>query len=149
MLTRRLRLGLVDDTGSVAVEMAVIMPLLLLLLLGAADFAKVYRTQMLLVGAAKAGAQYGAQSKLTASDTAGMEAAARVDANGHSGLAVTAQTSCRCGAAAVACSIACGGGGMPEIYVEVSTSTTFKPAFPYPGFPDEIALTQTTTMRVD
>ena len=38
---------------------------------------------------------------------------------------------------------------MPEIYVEVSTSTIFKTAFPYPGIPGEMALTQTTTMRVD
>src|SRR5918996_6190345 len=103
MLTRWVRAWVVDDAGSVAVEMAILTPLLLLLLLGAADFAKVYRMQMLLVGAAKAGAQYGAQSKLTASDTAGMEAAARTDANGFLGLDVEAETQCTCGAAIVAC----------------------------------------------
>jgi Flp pilus assembly protein TadG len=149
MLKRWLRVWLVDDAGSVAVEMAILTPLLLLLLLGAADFAKVYRTQLLLVGAAKAGAQYGSQSKLTASDIAGMVAAARNDANGFEGLAVSAQTICKCGGAAVACTSTCAGGAMPEVYVEVSTSTTFKTAFRYPGIPQEIPLAQTNTVRVE
>lgn len=144
-----LRRWLVDDAGSAAVEMALVTPLLLLLLLGAADFAKVYRMQMLLVGAAKAGAQYGAQSKLTASDIAGMRRAAYDDANGFSGLAVTAQTQCTCGATTVACTEVCVGGIAPELYVEVIASGTFKTAFRYPGIPHEIPLAQRTRMRVD
>jgi Flp pilus assembly protein TadG len=149
MLKRWLRCWVVDDTGSVAAEMAILTPLLLLLLLGAADFAKVYRTQLLLVGAAKAGTQYGSQSKLTASDTAGMEAAARNDATGFDGLAVTAQTICKCSGATVGCTSTCAGSTMPEVYVEVSTSATFKTAFRYPGMPEEIPLAQTHTVRVE
>jgi Flp pilus assembly protein TadG len=149
MLKRWLRLWLADEEGSVAVEMAILTPLLLLLLLGAADFAKVYRTQMLLVGAAKAGAQYGSQSKLTASDIAGMEAAARNDANGFGGLDVAAQTICKCSGAAVACTSTCAGGTMPEVFVEVSTAATFKTAFRYPGIPQEIPLAHTNTVRVE
>jgi Flp pilus assembly protein TadG len=149
MLKRWLRGWFVDDAGSVAVEMAIVTPLLLLLLLGAADFAKVYRMQMVLVGAAKAGAQYGSQSKLTASDVAGMENAALDDADGIGGLEAAAQTICRCGGSSVACTAVCSGGTAPELFVQVTASGTFTTAFRYPGIPEEIPLAQTTVMRVD
>ena len=149
MLRRCLRGWLVDEEGSVAVEMAVITPLLLLLLLGASDFAKVYRAQMRLVGATKAGAQYGAQSKLTASDIAGIQAAAHRDANDLDAVEVEAQYYCRCGEVAQACTNTCAGGVAPSLFVEVTASGTFTTAMRYPGIPDSIPLEHTTTVRVE
>ena len=50
-----------SDSGAALVEMAVVMPLLLLMVLGVGDFGRVHYRAITLSHAARAGAAYGAQ----------------------------------------------------------------------------------------
>src|SRR5688572_27017420 len=54
-------------SGSAIVELAVVGPLLVLMVLGVADFGRVLYTSIILSHAARAGAQYGAQTNATTS----------------------------------------------------------------------------------
>ena len=62
--------------GQAAVELALVSPVLGILLVGTADFARAFYFNQEVVAAARAGAQYGSQSVATAADTTGVRAAA-------------------------------------------------------------------------
>ena len=100
---------LTGDAGQSLVELALTLPLLILILLGAAEFARFAWASIETTNAARAGVQYGAQTHITASDNAGMQAAALNDGVNLSGLTATPSHSCACSTAAsttVACSTA-------------------------------------------
>jgi len=63
--------------GQSAVELALVTPILIVLLLVAADFGRVFYTSIAVNNAARAGAQYGSHSIVTAANSAGITAAAR------------------------------------------------------------------------
>lgn len=58
--------------GASTVEVALMLPFLLLLLVGVVDFAQLFRLAIEVSSAARAGAQYGYQNSATQMDTAGM-----------------------------------------------------------------------------
>jgi Flp pilus assembly protein TadG len=138
-----------SEQGSATIEMAILTPLLLLLLLGASDFARIYRTQMALGSAAYSAAQYGARSKLSSGDIAGMIDKAKKNAKNIANPTASAARSCKCGGGTSSCASVCANGSAPEIYVEVAVSSTFETALKYPGIPTSIPLSQTSTMRVE
>ncbi len=70
-------------------ELALTLPLLLLILLGAAEFARFAWASIVTTNAARAGAQYGAQTNTTASDATGMQTAALNDGVNLAGLTAT------------------------------------------------------------
>lgn len=74
-----------SQSGQGLVELALTVPMMVLLLLGAAEFAMVSYVAIEVANAAKAAAQYGAQNTTTAADTTGMQTAAINDA-GNLGL---------------------------------------------------------------
>jgi Flp pilus assembly protein TadG len=136
-----------DERGSATVEVAILTPLLFILVIGAADFARIYSARMSVVGAAEAGAQYGARSKVTSGDFSGIEQAAREAAKGRS-VEAHAKRLCQCNGAAVTCTSTCNAGSAPEVYVEVKATTSFKTALVYPGMPHNVPLGHTATVRV-
>src|ERR1700742_683559 len=71
---------LIGDTGQGLLELALTLPLLMLILLGAAEFARFAWAAIETANAARAGVQYGAQTQITASDNVGMQTAALNDA---------------------------------------------------------------------
>ena len=79
------------ESGAALVELAFVLPMLVLLTVGTVDFARVFYIGMVLTNAARAGAQYGGQTVGRSTDTAGMAAAANavLSANGYSGALVT------------------------------------------------------------
>ena len=113
------------EDGSATIEVAILTPLLLLLVLGAADFARIYRTQIAVAGAAQAGAQYGARNKLTSGKVSGMIAAATRDAADLGPVNVAARQFCECGGGSVPCTSLCADGHAPAVYVEVNVTTDF------------------------
>ena len=141
------------DQGSALVELAVALPVLVLLLLGAADFARVFSTSIALTDAARAGAQYGAYSLARSTDTGGMQSTAQAAVN-VSGVAASASRSCYCapdnGSAftAAACSATCTSSQHLLVTVSVTASKTFTTSSQLPGIPSSIALSRTATMRV-
>lgn len=132
--------------GQSAVELALILPALALLLVVVADFGRVFYESIEVAHAARAGVQYGAQNYVTARDYSGMEDAALEDGSNISGLNATASYFCECSGATVSCSPP--GCAEPDIFVKVTTSATFKTLLDYPGIGNTIPLSTTAIMQV-
>src|SRR4029077_3574149 len=64
-----------SSRGQSMVELAIVVPVLALLLVASADFARVFYFSITVNNAARAGAQYGSQTLATAADTNGMKSA--------------------------------------------------------------------------
>ena len=76
-LSRKLQRG--RQAGASLVELAILMPVLTLLLVGVMDFSRVYYYGIVAANAARAGAQYGIEGNTT--NTTGMANDAALDAN--------------------------------------------------------------------
>ncbi len=138
-----------DQSGQALVELALTMPLLILLLVGAAEFARLAYAAIETSNAARAGVQYGAQNHVTASDFGGMQIAAANDGQNVPGLTSTAIHFCGCadGTPSTCSTGDCAGSRMLE-YVQVNTSSTVDPLFYYPGLPRTFTLNGQAVMRV-
>jgi Flp pilus assembly protein TadG len=133
-------------TGQTVVELAMLLPLLLLLLVGLLEIGRYAYFDILISNAARAGAQYGAQSLIQAADVAGIRTAAQND--GLAAMTITSQQECGCNAGALG---GCPSGGvcpLPLVYVQVTATDTYNSLFRYPGIPRSMTLTSTVTMRV-
>ncbi|SFS18283.1 Flp pilus assembly protein TadG [Granulicella pectinivorans] len=146
-MTRFLRSLYAKQQGSTVLEIALVLPVLLLLLVGAVDFGRAYYLALEVSSAAQAGAGYGAQN---ATDTAGMVSAAKRDAADITVLAPVATYGCECsdGTSQVA-----GCGSAPSCaynvvnYVQVNTSAVYTPILPYPGIGSSFTLRAVARMR--
>jgi Flp pilus assembly protein TadG len=135
--------------GQSAVELAMVTPVLIVLLLGAADMGRAFYFGIAANSAARAGAQYGSQSVITAADSAGMRAAAQTDAANISGLSVTAsQCTCASSSTVSACPSSYCTDSPSATYVEVDTQVPFHTVVTYPGIPSSITLSGKAIMQV-
>src|SRR5580765_3661399 len=66
-----------SESGSALVEVALCLPLLVVTMVGVADFARVFYTSIELNNAARAGAQFGAYTLARSGDTGGMQSTAK------------------------------------------------------------------------
>jgi Flp pilus assembly protein TadG len=118
-----------DDAQSL-VELALLMPLFILLLLGSAEFARFAWAAVLTSNAARAGASWGAISPGNAQDTTGgIELAAAADSVNLTGLTTTPGLTCVCsdGTATPDCSNSvnvCLSPATVTTYVHVNTTST-------------------------
>ena len=147
----RARFGL--QSGQSLVELALVLPILLLLLVGIIEIGRFSYYSILVSNAARAGAQYGAQNLIAAADANGMETAAKNDGENVGPLNVTAIRTCGCTGTAATLGGACPAPAcaLPDhalVYVEVTATGTFNSLFNYPGLPAAIALSSTEKMRV-
>jgi hypothetical protein len=133
------------------VELAAVIPLLLILAMGAGDFGNVAFRGITVANAARAAAQYGVQSTATSADTATINQAGRNDASDVTSLKVTSRSFCRCGdgSTPASCSTSCTGYGMPKLYVEVTVRDTVDLILHYPGLAPRIPLSTTALLRVN
>ena len=133
--------------GQSLVELALVLPLLLLLLVGVLEIGRFAYYDILVANAARAGAQYGSQSLTAAADVDGISTAAKND--GLASLTVTPSLLCGCSAGSLG---TCPTGNVcanPLVYIQVTASETdFKSLFSYPGLPATMTLSSTVTMRV-
>jgi Flp pilus assembly protein TadG len=135
------------ERGASLVEFALMLPFLTLLLLGVIDFGRAYYVNVEVSNAAYTGALYGTQNH---SDTTGMQNAATGDAPDVAGITATATYGCECSD---------GSNAMPSCstqptcsvnvvnYVQVTTSATYKPMFPWPGIPSSLSLQGSAKLR--
>lgn len=154
--TRMIRQRLKGERGAALVELAVVVPLLALILVGTIDFGRVFRTAMVVTNAARAGALAGA-STLAASTNATMmrsTADAVFAANGlATGPATSAGRLCYCAAAngnfggAVACTTVCGSGQPVVVLVTVTAERTFSLLGPFPGNWNSVTIRRASTAR--
>ncbi|MDE3202450.1 MAG: pilus assembly protein [Acidobacteriota bacterium] len=141
-------LSLREDAASSLVELALTIPLFLLLLFGVVDFGRAYYMAMEVAGAAQAGAAYGSQNP---TNITGIQNAAQEDAPDVTGLTVGTPTyGCECsdGTKYVASCASKPSCTHNVVYrVSVTVSTNYQPLFPWPGIPSNIAISKTAVMR--
>ena len=144
--------------GTSTVELAVAAPLLLLMMAGAADFARIFYHAITVDNASEAGALYGAQNGVMSADYGGIEQVAKDDAADLDGVTASPTRSCDCpDQATKECfdNQDCTGTyegvsnyGLPRAYVELEVEQTFKPLLPWPGIPNPVGVAEKTYMRV-
>lgn len=138
--------------GVAAVELALLMPVLLLIFLGIAGMSRLYYLQMALVSAARAGVQF-AQASQT-QDTARIAAAAHHDAlhdaPGRAMPEVTIRQRCADGSPYAGNGKCPGYASAPWTYVEVRTSYVLADAVSplLPAFAAPLRLQQSATARL-
>jgi Flp pilus assembly protein TadG len=141
-----------NHRGQSLVELALMLPVLVLFLLVALDFARMFNMSMAVTDAARAGAQWGAQNRASAANTLGIEQAAcnsMVDYPCAPGTDTTATSFCQC--AGSSGTISCtspGACSYVQNFVTVTASRTFSTVIPYPGLPSSVPLSATVTMQV-
>ena len=139
-------------------ELAVLLPVLTLILLGIIEIGRAAFVSVAVDDAARAGAQYGAEGAATASDTTGINNAAQNDAQATltaaavgNAMTVTSSTFCQCsnGSSSPNCASSdCSGDPYFE-FVQVNTSVTFSPLLPYPtSLPSSYTMGGKAVMRV-
>ena len=147
-----------SERGQSLLELALTLPLFLLLLLGTVEFAQFAWVSILASSAARAGASYGSQNSVTASDADGIRAAAANDSTNLSGLTTTPTLVCYC-SSATSTTIACPAGTDTDLtncpspnivlkYVQVNTTVTVTPAISYPGLWGNFTANGTSIMEV-
>lgn len=139
-----------SPAGGAAVELAVVFPVLVLLLIGVADYGRVFFTSIAVANAARAGAEWGANSPGNAFGPAtNIENFAKQDGIEAGAITVAAATTCRCGPNVVPCSTTptCAGYGVPRAFVEVTASKTVSLILPYPGVPNNLQIVRKATFR--
>jgi len=150
------------DRGGALVELAVVMPLLVIVFVGAADFARTFYLAMELTNGARAGAQYGSYNSALSGDTAGMQTTA-TGAMNVTGATAAASRFCQCASDTGSFSAtsptandcispvatSCPGGHL-VVTVTVTTSSTFTTiiGFGLPGFMRSMSLSRAATLRV-
>jgi Flp pilus assembly protein TadG len=134
------------------VELALMMPVLVLLLVVVTDMARAYAVRMALSYGVRAGAQYGAQNRANAVDYAGMEQAAcnaMPQVSCTPGVTTMAASFCQC--AGSSSPISCtnpGGCAIVQNFVKVDATSVFTTLVSYPGVPSPINMTATSVMQV-
>ena len=152
-----------SERGGVLAEFAVVIPVALLLLLGAVDFGRVWALASASSNAAHAGAQYGSQNAQLAADINGMRTVATNDLassavlaasnDGENGISIadfviTPERYCECADGSdIACDNKCGGGTSPMVFVRVQIDTTFETLFDYPGIPSSVQISRAAVLR--
>jgi Flp pilus assembly protein TadG len=137
----RLGVRISGNCGQALVELALSMPLLIGLLVGAVEFARMAFASIEVQDAAMAGVQYGAQDTTTAADTTGIQTAASNDAPDVTLGTPTVSISCICadGSASTCLSTDCSTSAIEKI-VTVQTQASFTPLIHKLGVPGTFTL---------
>ncbi|HZI99902.1 MAG TPA: TadE/TadG family type IV pilus assembly protein [Gemmatimonadaceae bacterium] len=140
-----------SERGGALIELAVVLPVLILVAIGIMDYGRVFYTSIAVANAARAGAEWGAQRLgVNSSDFTGMQDFAKLEGAQAAAITVTANRKCRCTATEVSCPTTtdCGGGyGPPAEFIEVTASKTVSLVLKYPGLPTSIPIARTATFR--
>ncbi len=157
MLRRNLR----ENSGQAFIELALVLPIFILLLVGAAEVGRLAYASIEVSNAAHAGAVYAAQTHTTAQDATNIQLAATRDAPDVTSLTATATYSCSCESTTgvMTLSGSCTGistavGSCPSpsrivLYVQVTTAAPVDTLFHLPGIPSTVTLRGFASMRAE
>lgn len=84
-----------SEAGGALIELALVLPVIVLIFVGTIDFGRVFYASQSLTNAARAGAQYGAHTPARSADFTGMETTAEAATN-TAGITATATRLCQC-----------------------------------------------------
>jgi Flp pilus assembly protein TadG len=149
-----LRRDLGEDIGQAFVELALVLPIFILLLVGAVEVGYLAYASIEVSNAARAGVAYAAQSHTTASDTTNIQLAATNDVSQDlQNLTVTVSQSCSCSdGTAITCANAgstCLSPARINESVQVQTSAPVNTVFHFPGIPSSVTLGGYASMRTE
>jgi Flp pilus assembly protein TadG len=131
MLVRRIQAA---RSGAVAVELAILLPMITFLAVIGVDYARIFSRTLILQTASRNGAWYACQDPTHAADTAGIQAVANKDLSDVSDTTnVTSSTYT---------------GTDGFMHVTVTVSMTFNTICNFPGVPYSSNLSRTTDFRV-
>ncbi len=148
------------NSGQAFVELALVLPVLVLMLVGAVEVGRLAYASVEVSNAARAGVAYGAQTATTAADLTNIRLAATQDAPDLTILTTTASKACSCESSAgvitafASCDSAttnlttCPSPSHILQYVQVQTSAAVPTLFHFPGIPSTITLGGYAIMRV-
>jgi Flp pilus assembly protein TadG len=135
------------DSGGAILELAIAIPVLLLLALGVAGYARVYYTGITVASASRAGAQFGSFAN-PPGDSVSMRVSAQNDAGTMTLDTVTSGRFCTCeDGTSVACAGSCGAYGAPRAYDSVRVVKMVPLLFSYLGLPTTVKVARTPIMR--
>ena len=135
--------------GSAFVELALVLGMLMLILVGTIDFARLFFAAVTVASAARAGVQYGSQSNTFTGDYDGMKTAADENAQDLDATTPSAVRFCKCeNGNSVDCVTGTCAEGVPQIYVRVEMQKVFDVMVDLPGIPSTTELTRQATFRV-
>jgi Flp pilus assembly protein TadG len=141
-----------SNGGQSLAEMALMLPVLVVLLLVALDFSRLYYLAMEVTDAARAGAQFGSANGAAAQNTSGIETVAcnsMADLSCTPGVNTTALNFCQCaGSSATISCTSPGGCTAVQNFVTVTATATFKTVVSYPGIPSSVPVKASVTMQV-
>ncbi len=124
--------------GQGLAELALILPVLMIIVLGTIDFGRAYFAYVSVTNGARNGAQYAGAAPTNASDMTGIRSAVLADT---SDLVNTSATN-------PAVATALGTDGQGNTFIDVTVTYEFEPIFPWPGVPDSIDIVRTVRARV-
>ena len=152
------------QSGQSLVEVALMLPFLVLLLLGVIEVGRYAYISILVGNAARAGAAYGIQSNAQSVDQAGIILAAKNDFqnNGQNTNLLTVDAPvvvCGCDSAGTVTTAGCSAASNPTagtcaaghwvVTLTVTAHGTFNSLFNYPLIPASITVSKSATMRVN
>ena len=134
---------LTRQRGSAILELGVVTPVLLAVLGGAMDFARVFALGLAVSNAARAGVQYGFQSSSNYTDYTGMQTAALNSQPGITGLTAVATEYCEVNGVSATCS-----GSGQDVYLKVTTTATYTLLCTYLLLPRSITVSKSALLRI-
>lgn len=127
-LFKRIEILRGDSSGNMAVEFALLLPAVLILLGGLIEFGSVMYASSSLESAARAGAHYAFEKGL---DKPGIEQAVKnASTYPPEKLTVASSMACECEGAAASCTSDCASGYVPFKFITVQVSAANDPWFP-------------------
>ncbi len=152
-------LDLRQDKGQAFVELALVLPIFILLFVGAVEIGRLAYASIEVSNAARAGVAYAAQNHTTAQDSTNITLAATQDAPDITSLTATPSYSCSCesstgtmtapaGCATVTL-ISCSSPSRIVVYVQVTTQAPVNTLFGFPGIASSVTLRGFASMRTE
>jgi len=136
-----------DSDGASFIELALVLPLFLMMLVPVVDLGQGFYAAIEVTSAAHAGAMYGVENP---SDTDGMIQAAKAGASNLSDVTATAAYGCECsdGTSAVASCASTPSCTYNYVsYVDVTVTSPYRTVFAYPGLPSSMNITREFRLR--
>lgn len=141
-----------DRRGASMIEFALIVPVMLLLTIGAVDFARIFIQSQAVTSAANSGVVFGARRNVDSVNFQEMQDRALDDTHGAPGSTAAASMFCDCpsnpGVAVDCLSGSCPTYGKPRVYVRTTVTKQFETFGKYPGVPDSVDISRASFMRV-
>ena len=138
-----------QTTGTAIVEFAMMFPVLMLMMLGAVDFARIHYHAITVASAAGTGSFYGSLSNIKSGKFSTMAQKAEHDSANLSSVTANSSRYCECpDGTEVSCTEGnCAGYGAPRVYVRTRVQDSFETLVAWPGIPSPVIVSRTAFMR--